>query len=152
MKKLIAITLALAMLIGAAAPAAAAYNVFIGNFHWVGFSAHIRGSHAWSGAEFVTNTGGSVDVDNDDATSTAGGVDIINTDVTDVGGPATTSYNVAVVNASGAGFVGTATEATADTGGDMITNTGGSVDLDNGKSESHAWGFTLTNFSITRVR
>lgn len=151
-KKILALTLALAMLWGTAAPAAAAYNVFVGNFHFVGNHQRARTANAESGWENVSNTGGNVDIANDDAEADAGGIDLVNSDVTDVGGPATTSYNVAVVNAGAVGNTQTATGSTAYTGGDTVTNTGGNVDLDNGTTTANSHGWSLTNTSITRVR
>ncbi len=151
-KKILALVLALGMLGYMVAPALATYNVLVVNLHWVGNHQRARIADAETGYETVSNTGGTVDITNDDADATAEGVDVVNTDVVDVGGPTATSYNVAVGNISGVGTTQVAASSTAYTGGDTVSNTGGDVTTDNGKATAHSSGWTLTNTSITRVR
>ncbi len=149
-KKILALVLAVGTLGYMVAPAMAAHDVFVGNFHYVGFYGHVRTSEAWSGDTDITDAD-EVNITNDGATSTAGGIDAVNTDVVDVGESSEDSHDIAVVNASGAGFVGTSSSSGAYTGGDVIGDAD-DVTVNNGTTESHAWGFSLVNTSITRVR
>lgn len=150
-KKILAIVLALGMLVGTAAPAAAAYNIWIYNDNWIDYQFVYSGAYSWSGDEDVEDTGGNVDITNDDTEAITDVEVITNTNDTEVGDSSSVSYDVDVENYNGIDTSEIILESVSSTGDDEVYDTGGNVTLSNGSSSAYTGGFLLTNGNITRV-
>ena len=152
MKKVLGVLAAVAMMAYMAAPAMAAYNVWVVNNNLVGVRFLTFGALSWSGDEDVSSTGGSVEITNTNTDASADVVDDVNVNDTDIGEAGANSYNVLVENNNVVVANDSLVSSLASSGDDSVTDTGGNVTLVNGSATSYAGGFLVTNSNITRVR